>query len=309
MDTFRYFTDLHGEPEDAHEYIQYAISHEESRTVPYFYGDEAIGRRLPRLRRKKKTEQSDSASASSSSSAETKTSTNSNTKKDKQDDSASGSSESDIEAKKARLRDSASMSIGRMRQLVDVLINNEFLGKVEWVQSFNDKTYRRYLEYTQKAHLWLDGFQPTVIPEEWWDVIVGELFYRVDNFVFPLSAYDVRLWFEWLTNWLTTEVADKLRERDMNLATVFAEDFQKFALAWGPALETALAGTPALVQMVAAKLCKELIMIIIRLVKNIVYLVIGIIIRVLKSIPYTCWLGYILGIVFSVVQVFVNAVI
>lgn len=227
-----------------------------------------------------------------------------------------GGPEEDTDALKARrkknqaaLAGAGRLTAGSLRSIMDMMLNSELFGKSEFVTKIKIGTVGRYSNFVEKMRVTLANFDPKVIPDSWWDLAVNEVAFRAQNFVFPLSATDVGLWYDWATNWVTTEVAEKTRAHGMDVTTIFVEDFQKFALAWRPALETALSGTAPLIQKVAFKLVKELTKLIVRVVKTAVFFILDIISRVLKSIPYTFWLGYILGYVFTALEAAVNVVI
>lgn len=306
----------HGPPTSRTFYAEYARSAELTRAIPLQkeqlrvrFADEpedmTMGFSL-RLRRRKKRRDDNEEETDTTSTRKKEDTTD---QSEKEQELAPVTGEDDVERRAEAVRKLGSLGKANLRQIVDMLMSQNFLGRIEFVREFKDGAMRRYADFSGKARMWLTNFRPGVIPEEWWNVIMEELFYRVDNMIVPLSASDIRLWYEWLSVWITTEVADRLRKRDMKMATTFVEDFQKFAVAWGPALETAIKGSEKLVRVVAIELIKKCVRLLISLIKTGVFFVIDIIIRVLKSIPYTFWLGYILGYVFAAVEVVVNAVI
>lgn len=165
-----------------------------------------------------------------------------------------------------------------------------------------------YDGFTGRIDDWLAERQPSFVSDRWWGVARREIMYRIETWAWPLGSKDVlRLW-DWAMGTFADEMAkliDKYggEQRDL-LATTLSELVQ-FLNLWKPTVEAGLKvtgrGVAAIARVLVVKLLKAIVDFLIRLLYNGVVLVLGVVIRILKSIPYTMWLGLILGYVLAAV--------
>lgn len=213
----------------------------------------------------------------------------------------------DLDGLKGNLKE---MSAGTFNSLVESMIVADVLGQPEDVTTPEFNTgigaMARYEKFANRAMTALRDFQPSIVPEEVWELAQNEIFYRVNRHAWPLGADDVGRFFQWATVTLTNLAREKMAETGHDYVVIFLDDFQHMMVAWRPSIEAIVRGTGPLVRDLLNKVVKKLIIevvkFLVKLIKTVVLFVVDVIIRVLKTIPYTCWLGYILGYVVFVIE-------
>lgn len=168
----------------------------------------------------------------------------------------------------------------------------------------------RYDAFMVRMDEWIEARQPRGMPDRWWDVARNEIMYRIETWAWPLGSADVMRLYDWLMTTFAREMTKLIRryggtEAEKELAARTLDELMQFLDLWRPTVLAGLKATGSTgreaVRVFVVKVIKEVVRMLLKLLYNGVVLVLGVVIRVLKSIPYTFWLGYILGYVLAVV--------
>jgi len=195
------------------------------------------------------------------------------------------------------------------RNVLDRLMSIEAFGRIPLVQEVSSWSTTQVQSTVGRVKAFVNEYRPKAIPDYWWNIAMEELDFRIDNLIVPMSGKDIGLMYTRFVEEVRLLVIEYEDAYDIDPGVKqITQDALEFAGIWGNVVETSISEIGPTVTTAFHTILKRLVRLLIPLIKNIAALIEGIIIRIVKLIPYTSWLGAILCYVFAALHIVANVI-